>query len=228
MIKFNKGDSLSKFQILIAGIYSLPDDRFFSLTDLVSNQERFTMRALKGVRKNNRKVIMQNLVISLSWLTSIVNRLHVNLEDIVWKRFPGVCSYCGEQPCNCKKTKIKKRIEKRASKDKRPKNIKELQEMFAKIYPPSKRSLSDAGVHMAEEMGELSEAVNIYLGEHRIKYFEEIKNEIADYLSCLFGLANSANINLELVLEKAYYNNCHACHESPCSCNFNFIATFKS
>lgn len=100
--------------------------------------------------------------------------------------------------------------------------------MFAKIYPPAGRSLADAGVHLAEETGEISEKICAYLGEHKNKQFEEIKNELADWISCFFGVANSAKIDMAKELTKFYKNNCHICHKAPCVCNFSFVAKFKS
>jgi len=228
MARFSSKESLSQFQNFIGEIYNLPDDRLFSLSDLVSNQERFTMRALKGIRKVDKKKIIKNLLIAFSWLMAITNRLHIDAEKEVWRRFPFICSYCGECPCSCKKIKPKKRKKIISKKSQKPKNLIEIQKMFYFIYPPNSRTLADAGVHLAEEMGELSESIHFFLGEHKNKRFESVKNEIADYISCLFGVANSAKIDIVKELAKIYYNNCHVCHQSPCVCNFSFVADFKS
>jgi NTP pyrophosphatase (non-canonical NTP hydrolase) len=100
--------------------------------------------------------------------------------------------------------------------------------MFDQIYPSNSRTLAEAGVHLAEEMGELSEAIHIYLGEHHGPQFKDIEDEAADYLSCLFGVANSAKIDIALQLESFFYKNCHVCHNLPCSCNFSFVSRFRS
>lgn len=39
---------ISDLQRFVHQVYSLPDDRLFSISDLLANQQRFTMRALKG------------------------------------------------------------------------------------------------------------------------------------------------------------------------------------
>ncbi len=228
MAQFLKKHSLLDFQKFIESVYSLPDDRLFSLWDLLSHQERFTMRALKGIRKNNRKKLELNLLIAFSWLMSVANRLHIIVEDAVWRRFPMQCSYCGALPCACKKIKPKQRVKIIRKNSMRPKTLSQFQEMFSRIYPPSSRTLSDAGVHLAEEMGELSEAVLCFLGEHKHKQFVDLQNELADFVSCIFGVANSANIDMANGLSKMFYKNCHVCHKAPCECSFSLIAKFSS
>lgn len=228
MVKFNRKESLTRFQNIIDEIYGLPDDRLFSLWDLLSNQERFITRALKGIRKGNKKKIKINLLIAFSWLMAVANRLHINAEEATWSRFPAKCSYCGQDLCGCKKIKSSKKARFFRDTASRPGSVAGFQKMFRFIYPPESRSLFEAGVHLAEEMGELSEAVHCHLGEHRKKQFRQIEIEIADSISCIFGVANSAEINVARELEKFYWKNCHDCHKLPCECNFTMVAKFKS
>src|SRR5690348_12818100 len=98
MVKFFHYHSLRDFQFFNKDVYSLPDDRMFSLPDLLSNQERFTMRAIKGIRKNNKRRLSTNLLVAFSFGMAVCNRLHIDIEDKIWYRFPGVCSYCGKKP----------------------------------------------------------------------------------------------------------------------------------
>lgn len=224
---FKKTQALGEFQRTISDIYGLPDDRLFSIWDLLTQQQRFTMRALKGVRKNENEKIKTNLLIALSWLMAISTRLHIDAETEVWKRFPYICSYCGNQPCLCKSQKSLKRVKVKVDNSKRPMNLNDMQLMFDEIYPSSKRTISDAGIHLAEEMGEVSEAIHNYLGQHKAKLFNHMKLEMADYVSCVFGLANSAKINVADELANLYYDNCHVCHHAPCECSFSAVAEFS-
>ena len=100
--------------------------------------------------------------------------------------------------------------------------------MFAEIYPPERRTLEDVGVHLAEEMGEVSEAIHYYLGDHSNKQFDEVRKEAADYISCIMGIANSAKFDIAKELAAIFDDNCHVCHQSPCTCSFTFVAQFKS
>lgn len=226
--RFYKDSSFGDYQELIKNVYGLPDDRMFSLQDLLVNLQRFTMRSLKGIRKENDKKLTLNLLIAFSWLMSIGNRMHIQIDEIIWRRFPYLCSYCGSKPCVCKKMKPTKRSRVVSNKKVQPSSLQEFQEMFSLIYPPQSRTLFEGGVHLAEELGELSESIYIFMGKHSEYQFREIEDELADFVSCIFGVANSAKINISKELEKMYVKNCHACHNSPCSCNFSYIAKFNS
>lgn len=227
-ISLSKNPSISEFQKLIFDIYGQPDDRLFSIHDLLSNQEKFTMRAIKGIRKNDKHKLENNLIIAFSWIMAISNRLHINLDAILWRRFPALCSYCGKKPCVCKKIKIIQRVKIKRITAHKPSDIASYQKMFDEIYPSDTRSLIDSGIHLAEEMGEVSEAIHVFLGEHKEKQFIFVENEISDWISCMFGVANSASINISDNLVKYFSKNCHVCHKAPCECKFSFVAEYKS
>jgi len=228
MNSFSKEGTLGDFQELINKIYALPDDRLYSIWDLLTQQQRFTMRALKSIRKGNTGRMKTNLLISFSWLMAIANRLHINIEEDVWKRFPAMCSYCGSKSCVCKKEKVSKRKKVKINNSLRPKNLKGMQEMFNTIYPSRGRTLAEAGVHLAEEMGEMSEAIHNFLGQHLKEQFNDIELEMSDYVSCTFGIANSAKMDVAKELEKMFYKNCHVCHKAPCVCSFASVVSIKT
>jgi NTP pyrophosphatase (non-canonical NTP hydrolase) len=228
MASFAEHDSLTDFQDFIAKVYGEPDDRLYSIWDILTQQQRFTMRTLKGIRKGDLNKVRTNLLISLSWLMAIVNRLHINLEQEVWQRFPSLCSYCGQKPCACKVVKPPERLKVKPDNALRPLTLGDFQAMFEAIYPAASRTLPDAGVHLAEEMGEVSEAIHNYLGQHLLKQFDEVRLEIADFVSCVFGVANSAGVDVAKELAAMFSNNCHVCHQAPCVCRFAEVAQLKS
>lgn len=228
MAKFTKNKSLKDFQKLIESLYSLPDDRLYSIWDLLTQQQRFAMRALKGIRKGDVGKLKLNLLISLSWIMAVANRLHIEVEDELWKRFPALCSYCGKKPCECRKIKTNKRKEVPVINARKPHNLDGFQKMFQEIYPSEKRTLAEAGVHFAEETGEVSESVHNYLGQHMDIQFDKVKLELADLISCIFGIANSAKIDIADGLGKMFSNGCHVCHKTPCACGFTKVASIKT
>lgn len=219
---------MGDFQKFIEEVYAVPDDRLYSVWDLLTQEQRFAMRALKGIRKGDLEKLNVNLLISFSWLMAIGNRLHIDLEQETWKRFPRLCSYCGESPCVCKETKPSERLKVKGDDSAQPKDLVELQRMFAEIYPPERRTLADAGVHLAEEVGEVNEAIHNYLGQHKEKQFEEVRLELADFISCLLGVANSAGLDVAGALADMYVRNCHVCHEAPCACRFSDVAQLRT
>src|SRR4030042_2558450 len=158
--------TINEYQNFVQEIYRLNNDRFFSPWDMLINVERFVARGLKGIRKEDNDKTKLNLLISFSWLMSMMNQFHIGLENEVWKRFPFLCSYCASCPCSCEKKKVKKRQKVFIDEKKRPKTLESFQDMFRKIYPPETRTLEHAGIHLSEEMGEFAEAILAYRGGH--------------------------------------------------------------
>lgn len=223
-----KNSSIRDYQDFTAKVYGVSNDKHFSTQDMLTNIQRFLMRGMKGIRKQDNDKIKLNLLISLSWYMSLLSRLHINIEEEIWHRFPFVCSYCGFCPCVCKAKKISKRQKIRIDSNKRPKTIQGFEKMFRKIYPPEKRTLTDSGIHLSEEMGELSEAILIYKARRDDADFRNVKLEAADFFSCLMGVFNSLGINLSDELIKRFKKNCHECHKAPCKCSFEHVLHYKS
>jgi NTP pyrophosphatase (non-canonical NTP hydrolase) len=209
-------------------VYGKQGDRFYDNWNLFSNQERFMMRALKGIRQQDHEKLRDNLVIAFSWFMALTNRFHIDIDQAVWHRFPYLCSYCGAAPCKCEAKKPTNRPDITPDDSKKPISIRDYQMMFRIIYPPETRTLEHAGIHLAEEQGEMSEALQQYQGSHERHYFDRLASESADYVSCVFGVANSSGINLQKEMTAFYANGCHVCHHIPCTCDYLFIAQFKS
>ena len=228
MAAVKENTTIKEYQNFVKEVYGLSNDRYFSLWDMMSNVQRFMMRGLKGIRKNDKEKIKKNLLITSSWFMSMMSQLHIDIEDQVWKRFPYLCSYCGSCPCSCAERKIITRQNILIDEERRPKTMKEFQNMFNKIYPAEKRTTEQAGVHLAEEAGELSEALLTYRGRHEDKDFKNLELEAADFFSCVMSTFNSLNVNVSEELSKTFSNNCHVCKKAPCTCTFEEITNFES
>lgn len=228
MASVKQNTTIKEYQSFVKEVYGLPNDRYFSLWDMVSNVERFMMRGLKGIRKNDKEKAKINLLVAFSWFASIINQLHIDIESQIWKRFPYVCSYCGSCPCFCKGKDIKERQNISVDESKRPKTLEGFQDMFNKIYPTEKRTIEQAGIHLAEEAGEFSEVLLIYRGGHRDEDFKKLELEAADFFSCIMSVFNSLKIRMAGELSVIFANNCHMCKNAPCTCNFKDITDFKS
>ena len=219
---------IREFQSFISQVYGLPNDRHFELAEMHGNIQRFAMRGLKGIRKGDPDRIKKNMVISFSWFISTMNRLHIDIEDEVWTRFPHLCSYCGSCPCRCKSQRVAERQQVVIDATRRPASLAEYQSMFAQIYPASGRTLEHAGVHLSEEVGELTEAILAYRGERTSEDFDNLMLEAADYFSCVMGVFNSMTVDFAHELATFYPENCHACHRAPCVCSYVIIKKYKS
>lgn len=229
MLTLEQESSLSDYQTFIKEVYGFNNERFFGQRDMLTNLQRFIMRGLKGIRKGDEKKTALNLVVALGWFMSLMNRLHIDTEKELWTRFPGKCSYCGGKPCLCGEIRPEKRQAVEGDEAKRPRTLRAFQEMFETIYPAEKRSLEKAGIHLAEEMGELAESILVYGARGRSDdEFRNVELEAADLLSCFLAVFNSLNIDLATLLTAHFSENCHVCKQLPCACSFNSIMNFKS
>jgi NTP pyrophosphatase (non-canonical NTP hydrolase) len=219
--------SLPELQKRTSEIYGVANDRMFSIDDMLSLQLRFTLRAIKGIRQGNPGRIAANLPTAFSFFLSLLNRLHIDLQRAVWARFPGQCPYCRGTPCSCGDVKpnFNDALTPRGTE---PQTIHEIQEMFQKIYPKTEKDLLKAGVHLAEEAGEVTESIRNWMGLHQKNTFRPIIDESADYASCFFTTANAAGIQLEPLLVAFTTNGCHACGQTQCACTFESIISYKS
>jgi NTP pyrophosphatase (non-canonical NTP hydrolase) len=237
-------EPLAKFQDMVWNIYGLADDRLYSNWDLISNMERFTMWGLKGIRKGKIGDLIIpsqlertpnpaesfsnvystiglkfNLLLGAAWLFALTSRLHIDLEEQVWQRYPYYCPYCGQLPCNCKDWKGPRATPTPPNKAK-PATLSDLQKMLEEIYPAKNRTLEHAGVHWAEELGELSEAWHLFEGTHKQKHFQQLELEAADYFTHFLTVANSAGFNFAEDFYKLIPEKCHVCGKKQCVCNF--------
>lgn len=220
--------TIRQFQGFIREVYGKSNERHYDVWDMLSNVQRFAMRGLKGIRKKDYEKTKFNLMISMSWFLSLLNRLHIDLEDIVWARFPYLCSYCASCPCVCMEKRVKTRQDVIVDNTKRPASFGDFQAMFESIYPSKTRSVEHAGVHLAEELGEFSEAILAYKGGHKDKHFDNVILEAADIFSCITGVFNSLKTSMPYELSQLFSENCHACKKAPCECDFSSVMNFKS
>lgn len=228
MASIKPNTTIREYQNFVQQVYGVPNDQHWDTQEMLTNTQRFTMRGMKGIRKGNTAKITLNLLITLTWFGSLMNRLHIDLEQEIWNRFPYMCSYCAHCPCVCKGQKVKTRKKVVFNEKKRPKTLADFQDMFKAIYPPETRSIEHVGIHLAEEMGELSEAVLQYQSFRNKEDFMKITQEAADFFSCIMGVCNSMRVSVARELSHLFSKNCHICKRAPCECSFPFVANFKS
>jgi NTP pyrophosphatase (non-canonical NTP hydrolase) len=100
--------------------------------------------------------------------------------------------------------------------------------MFAQIYPAQHRDATVAAIHMAEELGEYTDAIMAYRTRHRDEDLKGIALEAADFLSCVLGVYNSLGEDASTRLNSMFTNGCHECQLAPCQCSFEFVMTYRA
>jgi len=211
-------DSLQDFQNLNKEIYSLTDDRNYTSTDLLSYLHCHITKILKAVRKEKYVNVGYNLCMGFSWAFAVANRFHICVADEMWKRFPGKCPYCGLTPCVCKERRDDRQDLPQGPLALRPVSVADWQRMFDSIYPNN--TIKDSAIHLAEEIGELSEAVRNYLAVHGDNYFDKIAEEMIDIFANLMAVANCLKLDLGSLSADYFAKGCPKCERSPCECGY--------
>ncbi|MFW9997256.1 MAG: MazG nucleotide pyrophosphohydrolase domain-containing protein [Candidatus Odinarchaeota archaeon] len=194
-------------------------------------------------RQNSKKEtegILVNIPDTFAWFSAFIAKKRFSMEDIVWNKFPNICSYCFmETNCSCigrskaysdsekdrgytAKEKREKELESyRAKKKGRfPDTLYGWQLMFKKIYGNVNRvqSIEQIGFHLMEEIGEVAKEI-------RRSNTEELKDELADVFAWIMGLILKCEDLLakEILSSKLlwdrYPNSCHECEANPCTCD---------
>jgi NTP pyrophosphatase (non-canonical NTP hydrolase) len=197
--------------------------------------EVLTGLSLFGTHKMKPEFSMENYVPkALAWWLSLCGAVGVrSVEELLWMKFPGVCSYCRlkehrEGPC--KKAKdanrnpdwvILREMGTPAWKaGTAPKTLSDWQTMFNTIYPITQTE--DYGMtfgRLSEEVGELSEAVRMF-GASPSTFISEAADVFA-WLMHFVGLyeaRSNSTINLSELLYRKYPDRCSDCNQYVCKC----------
>jgi NTP pyrophosphatase (non-canonical NTP hydrolase) len=213
----SENSTLEEFQESNRSLYLVVNDQNYSNTEIFSCLHRHTTQVLKAVRKEKYDDIRYHLCMSLSWSLALANRFHVNLTDETWKRFPGFCPYCLAVPCACKeRPKEREKISGEPTR-KQPASLREWQQMFAEIYP---NIVINSAIHLAEEAGEVDEAIRNYLATHSKDWFNKFVEELVDVITNIFGVANCLKLDVATGMASYFANGCPGCGKTPCSCGY--------
>lgn len=174
---------------------------------------------------------------ALGWYFPLLAKLNVrSVEELVFRKFPGVCPYCRTAPHDEMKCKLVKgtddtvdhaalREKYRENNARRPVTLDDWREMFATIYP---RQLSDvtsgrSAIGLFEELGELAEAVRVFQ-----RFPKYLAGEAADVFSYLMALATEYSLQEEMAGRekfslhheylKRYPGICKQCGYHVCIC----------
>ena len=170
-------------------------------------------------------------------LLKSMNHKNHNLEEIILRKFPGVCPYCLKAPCICSEKgkptldENKLNYEYNQNSALMDRSVNDFQLMFTKIYGKNREDIVATNLEyqeqlrqmftrMVEELAEVAESIRFY---HL--YPKNFENEIADlfawwfaFVQCFPNNSGNGNILAEDILWRAYPGYCPYCNLIPCFC----------
>lgn len=138
---------------------------------------------------------------ALSWLMALANKLEIDLQESLIRRYPEICPYCITSPCKCRDTKKRPFNGAPAYKAKEEllyksgiarealaKDLDSFAGMLSKIYPNNATTWDSIGGYrhttkLFEELAEVQEAYSKHLSGR--KPVEAVAEELADFLAWL-------------------------------------------
>lgn len=214
--------TLNEFQAMNEHIYGLKNKELYSDEALVRRLLEETARLLEVARKDYRDLFPLYLADIFSWYNAVANRLNLDVQEVMWQKYPGICSYClRSRDCVCgiehppePSAKTKRLHSLRLDRETRePQTLKDHQLLHASLYSwQHKRELPILiASHIVEEAGELSESL-------RHADMNSAAEEMADVLSWIFALATRLDLNLSEIMWEIYPYICRKCEQKRCAC----------
>jgi len=193
------------------------------------------LSTLASNKKKNAIEPEAHIAKAFAWWLTLCGKLGVkSIEEMIWDKFPGVCTYCQLVPHNPDICSEKKKLsggppwETLASlgqgKD-RPRRLRDWQRMFSTIYPAQQtEEYGPSFARLAEELGELAEAVRIFTSAPGY-----VLSEASDVFAWLMHIQNIVDTKnsvplskrgeaLETAFARAYGDGCKECGKEKCVC----------
>lgn len=203
-------------------IYGKKNSMWYSDEDLVRRLLEVICSLMEHARKDRRSEFEKEIPHVFSWYCALANRLGINLQEALWRKYPGVCSYCvRESNCSCgvehpvipdKETTLRRLRRERDGRE--PHTLRAHQELHGRLYGKQNERIFPIQVaaHLAEEAGEVSKAL-------RYGNTESVSAEMADVASWMFALVIRLDLPpIDELVWKMYPHECPACHQIQCAC----------
>ncbi len=172
---------------------------------------------------------------ALAWWLALCGKLGViSVEQLLWDKFPSMCTYCLKMPHDpdiCFEEKAKhggpqwEMLANLGKSAERPRALGDWQSMFSQIYPAQQtEDYGPSFARLTEELGELAEAIRVFPAEPG--YF---LSEAADVFAWLMHIQNiieqkrsiskrDRGSALNLAFAEAYPDSCRDCGKVVCAC----------
>lgn len=234
---------LDELYYLVAFIYGGQNARRNAYETFAHLVEACGMVAIDYRKKGRERfTTVEALCKALGWYFPLLAKFQVrSVEDLLFRKFPYVCPYCGLAPHEesvCKEARGKRaeidqnflRRAYLANQRRRPRTLDDWQQMFQAIYPRTAGESERNILGLFEELGEFAESIRVFSASPR--YF---LGEAADVFSYLMGIANEAAMreaaggrqpfSLEAAMLANYPGLCKSCGMAICTCPTNPDAT---
>ncbi len=208
--------SLKEWQKFSEEVYGEKNKRDYTLKDLVLRLCEEVGCISEALRKDSDQEIVKAIPRFFVWLLAFSVMYPTDIEGTVWDKYNGCCPYCGASVnCFCLSVEAKPDRWYKSDKD-MPKSLSDWQKMFSDIYGRINNILPkvSVGLHLAEEVGELSMAFRLRQREGETNLF----NEMADVMAWLFSLCSRVGVDLAKETWKKYPGICDTCISPKCEC----------
>jgi len=193
------------------------------------------------MRESDKDRVVRYISSMIAWNCALANELNFDLHAALWEKYPGYCKYCGE-PDDCadawwtsKQTKTGKKpshpLVKGRTAQHEPQSLNGWVELIDKLYGRKYKigmSLSDIMYKLYEENAEVLEALHA-LKLHDKESFNEVKSEVADFLTWVFALMIKLDsycylkkTDLSKFLFDKFQKGCVRC-QTICVCKPNWL-----
>lgn len=196
-------------------IYQVPDDRLYTVDDLLYNHQRFLFRFKEDLKADKRETL--NLDISTAWFLTLINRFHIDLERLTWQRYSFKCPFCLQLPCSCKKNRVKAKKTGRPA-SRQPQTLAQWQAMIKKIYP--QKDIKPVLEKFEGNLNRLNYLFRLFMREKRKSQFTKIEKGSIDHFVLILRIYNSIDANLTRDFKEMFKDGCYVCHQTPCQCNY--------
>lgn len=235
MSTYNKLQALNDWAKMLNELYGSTQNYSRSTYELHTHLTEVTGVVGKYLlKRKSPDAALEFLPKVFAWTLALVSKMepHTPPEEMVLRKFPGVCPYCRSKPCACWKTGkssldeeiLRKIYFSSALAQKR--SVDDFQLMFRSIYEDSWTAeepndlLRMIHTRLVEELAEIAEAIRF----HHL-YPSNFNNEIADFIAWWFAMVSTIHrlqdkpmVLASDLLWAAYPAFCRICESSPCFC----------
>lgn len=228
--------SISEHQKFIYELYDKQNEHFSwdYIWGYLSRTSTYLFRAIE-----NKKATGYEFIKSFSWLFSLANKVDIDFQDAVLRRFPDMCPYCLRKPCCCIKTnkrptsgfmylkdiqrELNDKYDSFKSYNKETMSFEFFSNLLFDIYPQNKLIWDISGLDfhfkkVHEELAEVHESISKY--EKEKTSIKTIEDEFADVFAWLISTWRIFSDNKCLTDEFLLYykDNCPVCKQKECKC----------